>query len=452
MKKTFLLIMLSILLIPCFVKAEEVNNNTEITEEDITENRESNINEDSTNIEDNAEDTNDNENNTLNEDENTTENNTNTEENTNNQNSTDTSLIPNATAGILMDATTGEIIFEKNKDEQVAVASMTKMVAQIIILEQIEAGKIKWDDIVTASANASGMGGSQIYLTTGEEMTVLDMMKGISMASANDATVAMAEFIAGTEVEFVEMMNKKVEELGLKNTHFKNCTGLDEDDHYSSAYDMAIIARELLKHEKILEFSSVYEDYLREDTDNKFWLVNTNKLVRFYEGADGLKTGHTDAAKYCLAATAKRVDLRLIAIVLGEENSQIRNSETMSLLDYGFNNYKIEILKTTEDIVKEISLDKATSPKISLVPLNDIAILSKKSDDTKKYTYDIKITNNNLPLKIGDEVGKIIVKDSDNKKIKEEVLTVTENVDKLNFLELLGKTLTDMLVGNINFV
>ena len=272
------------------------------------------------------------------------------------------------------------------------------------------------------------------------------------LVTARDATVAMAEFIAGTEVEFVELMNKKVKELGLKNTHFKNCTGLDEDDHYSSAYDMAIIARELLKHEKILEFSSVYEDYLREDTDNKFWLVNTNKLVRFYEGADGLKTGHTDAAKYCLAATAKRNDLRLIAIVLGEENSQTRNSETMSLLDYGFNNYKIEIIKTTNDIVKEISLDKATSSKISLVPLNDIAILSKKSADTKKYTYDIKITNNNLPLKIGDEVGKIIIKDNDNKNIKEEILTVTENVDKLNFLELFGKTLTDMIIGNMNFV
>ena len=272
------------------------------------------------------------------------------------------------------------------------------------------------------------------------------------LVTARDATVAMAEFIAGTEVEFVEMMNKKVKELGLKNTYFKNCTGLDEEGHYSSAYDMAIIARELLKHEKILEFSSVYEDYLREDTDNKFWLVNTNKLVRFYEGADGLKTGHTDAAKYCLAATAKRDDLRFIAIVLGEENSQTRNSEAMSLLDYGFNNYKIEILKTKDDIVKEISLDKATSSKISLVPLNDIAILSKKSADTKKYTYDIKVTNNNLPLKIGDEVGKIIVKDSNNSKVKEEVLTVTENVDKLNFLELLGKTLTDMMVGNMNFV
>ena len=445
MKKVILLLMLSILLIPCYVKAEEVDNK----EENIAETDESTTNEESNNKEDN---TNDKENDTLNDENTTTENTDTNKENTNNDNTTDTSLIPNATAGVLMDATTGEIIFEKNKDEQVAVASMTKMVAQIIILETIETGKIKWSDKVTASANASGMGGSQIYLTTGEEMTVEDMMKGISMASANDATVAMAEFIAGSEVEFVDMMNKKVKELGLKNTFFKNCTGLDEEGHYSSAYDMAVIARELLKHEKILEFSSVYEDYLREDTDNKFWLVNTNKLVRFYEGADGLKTGHTDAAKYCLAATAKRDDLRLIAIVLGENNSQIRNSETMSLLDYGFNNYKIEILKTTDDIVKEISLDKATSPKISLVPMNDIAILSKKSADNKKYTYDIKITNNNLPLKKGDEVGKIIVKDSDNNKIKEEGLTVTENVDKLNFLELLGKTLTDMMVGNMNFV
>ena len=182
MKKVILLLMLSILLIPCYVKAEEVNNNTEIKEENITGNN----SEESTDIEDNTKDE---ENNTLNEDENTTENNNDTEENTNSDNTTDTSLIPNATAGILMDATTGEIIFEKNKDEQVAVASMTKMVAQIIILEQIEAGKIKWTDIVTASANASGMGGSQIYLTTGEEMTVEDMMKGISMASANDVVV-----------------------------------------------------------------------------------------------------------------------------------------------------------------------------------------------------------------------------------------------------------------------
>ena len=195
----------------------------------------------------------------------------------------DLALIPNAKSGVLMEESTGKIIFEKNKDEKVAVASMTKMVAQILILEAIEKGQIKWTDKVTASANASSMGGSQIFLSTGEVLTVEEMMKGISMASANDATVAMAEFLKGTEIDFVKEMNKKVKSLGLKNTQFKNCTGLDEEGHYSTAYDMAIIAKELLKHEEILKFSSKYEDYLRVNTPNKFWLVNTNKVVyKFY--------------------------------------------------------------------------------------------------------------------------------------------------------------------------
>ncbi len=188
-------------------------------------------------------------------------------------------LIPNATSGLLMEASTGKIIFEKEKNKEVPVASMTKMVAQIIILESIEAGKIKWDDVIEVSKNASEMGGSQIYLEAGEKMSVKDLFKGISMASANDATVQMAEVIGGSEKGFVKLMNQKVKELGLKNTHFENCTGLDQDGHYSSAYDMGMIARELLSHEEILNFSSVYEDYLRQNTEKKFWLVNTNKLV-----------------------------------------------------------------------------------------------------------------------------------------------------------------------------
>lgn len=192
----------------------------------------------------------------------------------------DNNVIPDAVSGILIEANSGRIIYEKEKDRQVAVASMTKMVAQIIILENIEAGKIKWDDVITVSKNAEEMGGSQIYLQQGEKMTVEDLMKGISMASGNDATVAMAEVISGTEERFVKLMNQKVKELGLKNTAFKNCTGLDEEGHYSSAYDMAMIARELVvNHPEILRFSSMYEDYLREDTPNKFWLVNTNKVV-----------------------------------------------------------------------------------------------------------------------------------------------------------------------------
>lgn len=188
-------------------------------------------------------------------------------------------LLPNAKSGLLIEASTGEILYEKNKNEKVSVASMTKMVAQIIILENIEKGTLTWDEKIKVSNNAAGMGGSQIWLQPGEEMTVRDLMKGITMASANDATVALAERIAGTEEAFVKQMNDKVKALGLKNTNFVNPTGLDEENHYSSAYDMGLIAKELLKHEEILEFSSVYEDYIRQDTPNKYWVVNTNKVV-----------------------------------------------------------------------------------------------------------------------------------------------------------------------------
>lgn len=188
--------------------------------------------------------------------------------------------ISNAVSGILIEAESGKILFKKNENKRVAIASMTKMVAQIIILEKIVEGKLKWNDVVTVSKNAADMGGSQIYISQGEKITVEDLMKGISMASGNDATVAMAEYISGSEEKFVKLMNQKVQELGLKNTKFKNCTGFDENNHYSTAYDMAIIARELvINHPKILDFSSLYEDYLRENTDNKFWLVNTNKVV-----------------------------------------------------------------------------------------------------------------------------------------------------------------------------
>lgn len=359
----------------------------------------------------------------------------------------DNTLIPNAKSGVLMEESTGKIIFEKNKDEKVAVASMTKMVAQILILEAIEKGQIKWTDKVTASANASSMGGSQIYLSTGETLMVEEMMKGISMASANDATVAMAEFLKGTEIDFVKEMNKKVKELGLKNTQFKNCTGLDEEGHYSTAYDMAVIARELLKHEDILKFSSKYEDYLRVNTPNKFWLVNTNKLVRFYEWADGLKTGHTDAAKYCLAATAKKNDMRLIAIVLGEEVSKVRNSETMALLDYGFNTYGLQIVKKKNETVKTERVEKASTKKIEYTPIYDIGVLSKKSDTKKKYSYDIKITKNNLPLIKGEVVGKIKIKDGNN-VVGEGNLTVKKSTKKLSYLILLRNTIYDIASGN----
>lgn len=358
-------------------------------------------------------------------------------------------LIPNATSGVLMEEETGTIIFEKEKDKQVAVASMTKMVAQIIILESIESKKIKWDDVVTVSKNASDMGGSQIYLAANEKMTVRDLFKGISMASANDAVVAMAEYISGTEDKFVKKMNDKVKSLGLKNTVFKNSTGLDEEGHFSSAYDMAIIAKELLKHEEILKFSSVYEDYLRTDTPNKFWLVNTNKLIHSYPGSDGLKTGHTDNAKYCIAATAKRDGMRLIAIVLGEEDAKVRNEETSKLLDYGFNLKQVNIIKKKEKVVKKITLEKSNKKEIKIYPKNDVVVLKDKGIQNKKYVTKIKINKVNLPLKKNDKVGVIDVYEN-KKKIKSVDLIVKEKVEKETFINLLLNNLKNIPRGIMN--
>lgn len=357
-------------------------------------------------------------------------------------------LIKGAVSGVLMEQSTGEIIFEKNMDEQVAIASMTKMVAQIIILEHIESGKIKWDDVVTVSKNAADMGGSQIYLSANEKMSVKDLFKGISMASANDGTVAMAEYIAGSEEKFVKLMNKKVQDLGLKNTVFKNCTGLDQDGHYSSAYDMAVIARELLTHKEIFNFSSVYEDYLRVNTPNKFWLVNTNKLVRLYDGADGLKTGHTDNAGYCLAVTAKRDGMRLIGVVLGEETAKIRNSEASGLLDYGFSNKKVQLIKRDDDIIKTLKLEKATTDHINIYSKQEVNVLQDKGVHNKKYDVSTKIDKLNLPLKKNQVVGTLVVTEK-GEKLYEGDLIVKEAVNKLNFIQLFLKNMKGIVVGEI---
>ena len=237
-------------------------------------------------------------------------------------------LAKNATSAIMLESSTGEIIFQKNVNEKRPPASMTKMMSMLLIMENIEKGNLTFEEEVTASAYASSMGGSQIFLKAGEKMKVEDLLKGIAIGSGNDATVAMAERIAGTEEAFVKLMNDRAKELGLTNTNFKNSTGLDAENHYSTAYDMSVIARELVKHKKILEFTGTYEDYLRKDSASPFWLVNTNRLVRFYKGVDGLKTGYTKEAGYCLTSTAEKNNMRLITVVMNEPSTQIRNGET----------------------------------------------------------------------------------------------------------------------------
>lgn len=363
---------------------------------------------------------------------------------------TEGELAVNAKSAILVEANTGTIIFEKNMNEKAAVASLTKMMSQLLILENIEKGTLKWDEVIKVSSNASGYGGTQIYLQPGEEMTVRDLMKGISMASANDATVALAERIAGTEEAFVKMMMDKAKQLGLQNTNFVNPTGLDEENHYSTAYDLSIIARELMKHEQIFEFSSLYEDYLRADTPNKFWLVNTNKLVRFYEGADGLKTGFTDNAKYCMAVTAKRSGMRLLAIVLGEDVSKVRNAETTALLDYGFNLYQVDILKKKGEVVDKIKIERGNVNEVDVVTEEEISILKKKNEESKQYAEKIELLELSLPLNKGDIVGKLKILDGNN-LIGEYNLIVNKDVKKKKFYSLFLDNLKDIFVGRLEF-
>ena len=345
-------------------------------------------------------------------------------------------LIPNAKSGILIEESTGEVLFKKNESEKLSVASLTKMMVQIIVLENIESGKIKWDDEVITSSNASGMGGTQIWLSIGEKMSVRDLFKGLSIASANDATVALCEYIAGSEESFVKLMNDKAKDLGLKDTTFVNCTGLDEEGHLSSARDLSIIAKELVSHEEIFEFSSLYEDYIRVNTPNKYWLVNTNKLVRFYEGCDGLKTGFTDNAGYTMAVTAKRGNLRLIAIVLGEKESKIRNSETSSLLDYGFNNYKIDLIKEKGEVVEKINIDKGNKDSVDVVLKEDLKMLNKKSSPSINYDFEIQLNDISLPLEKNEKVGTINLIDN-GKIIKSVDLISNDKVEKIGYFKYL---------------
>lgn len=357
-------------------------------------------------------------------------------------------LTASATSSIMIEASSGEIVFEKDKDKRQAVASLTKMMGLILFFEIYEKGGITLDEKITVSENAKNMGGTQIYLETGEKISVRDLIKGITMASANDAMVALAERLAGTEDNFVNMMNEKAEELGLKNTNFKNVTGLDEKDHYSTAYDMAIIARELLKHDGILDFTKVYEDYIRQDTSNKSWIVNTNKLVRFYEGADGLKTGFTDNAGSCIAVTAKRNGLRFIVIALGYKKSTVRNEEAKALLDYGFNLYKVNVLKEKGEIIGRKKLDKAKKEELNLILKEDASVMEKKTDGEKQYKFEVKIDELKYPIKKDDIIGKFIIK-SNGRVVKEVDLTTDIDIDKANIVYLYLKNLKEIILGII---
>ena len=358
-------------------------------------------------------------------------------------------LAENAKSAILIDASTGNIIYEKNAHEKLAPASMTKMMSMLLIMEAIDRGELKWNQMITASENASSMGGSQILLETGEKMSVKDLFKGIAVASGNDAVVALSEAIAGTEDEFVKRMNQRAKELGLQDTNFKNPHGLDTANHYSSAYDMSLIAKELVKHEKVLEFTSIYEDYLREGQKNKVWLVNTNKLVRFYDGLDGLKTGYTKEAGYCLTSTAKRGDTRFITVVMGEPDTKTRNSETTSMLDYAFSQYESEKIFSKDNAVGTVRVYLGKTETVKLFPMEDVSVLNKKSENKKNVNYELKVNHLSAPIKKGEKVGELILK-VEGEKNRTIPLTVQNKVAKANLLEVYVHQVKSILAGNMN--
>ncbi|MHA0855518.1 D-alanyl-D-alanine carboxypeptidase family protein [Paenibacillus sp. CMAA1364] len=349
-------------------------------------------------------------------------------------------LAPQAVSAILMDADTGTIIYEKNSHAKLPPASITKVMTLLLIMESIDEGKLKLTDRVITSEYAASMGGSQIFLEPGEEMTVDDLLKGISMASGNDASVAMAEKIAGTEESFVQMMNERASELGLKDTHFVNCNGLPAPNHYSSAHDIAVISKALLKHSQITKYTGVYQDHLRKDSEKPFWLVNTNKLVRFYDGADGLKTGYTSEAKFCLSATAVRDGLRAISVVMGEPNTKTRNSEVSTMFNYMFAQYTNHTLYKQGDLIGTFNINKGKDKQIQLMAGQPYSVLMKKSGKDKEIRHELQMEPElKAPIAEGQVLGHLVVYQGDQ-VIKRFELKSPSAIDKAGWWMMFKRT------------
>ncbi|EMT47292.1 D-alanyl-D-alanine carboxypeptidase family protein [Anoxybacillus flavithermus] len=345
-------------------------------------------------------------------------------------------LAPEARSAILIERDTGVVLYEKNAHEPLPPASMTKIMTMLLIMEAIDQGKLKLDERVRASEYAASMGGSQIFLEPGEEMTVDDLLKGVAIGSGNDASVALAERIAGSEEAFVHMMNEKARQLGLKHTTFENTTGLPAKNHYSTAYDMAVMAKELLKYDLITKYTGTYEDYLRQHTDKKFWLVNTNRLVKFYPGVDGLKTGYTSEAKYCLTATAKKGNMRVIAVVFGAPTPKARNAQITKMLDYAFSHYETKPLYKKGETITTLPVSKGKKRSVAVVTSEPLSVLLKKGEKSEAIKAAWKLNEKvKAPVKKGDVLGTLIIK-KDGSVIAKSPLVAKEQVEEANMWEL----------------
>lgn len=356
-------------------------------------------------------------------------------------------LASNAKSAIIIEPTTGKVIFEKNSNERLEPASMTKIMTLLLTFEAIDNGKISLDDTVTISKRAADMGGSQMFLEAGSNIRLEEIIKGVSIASANDGAIALAEFVGGSVENFVDMMNKKAEDLGLSNTHFVNPHGLHADNHYSSAYDMAIMASNLINHEKILNYTSIYEDYFNKPDGSRTWLVNTNKLVRFFEGVDGLKTGYTQEAGYCLTATAKKGNVRYITVVMGEPSSDIRSRETTNMLNYAFNSFKLNTILDKSQELGTIYIDKSKQKTAKIVVKNSVTELISKEKDLPSYTYNLKVDKLKAPIKAGTKVGTVEILDNEGLIVREEEVTISYDIEKSNLWETFLENFLTIIKG-----
>lgn len=345
-----------------------------------------------------------------------------------------------AKSAVLIDVNTGTVLYEYNKDLPLPPASVTKIMTLLLVFEAIENGALSYEQMITVSENAASMGGSQIFLEPGEQMSVNDLLKSVIIASANDAALALAEEVGGSEEQFVRLMNEKAETLGMKNTHFENVTGLDDTvtNHLTTAYDIALMSRELLKHEKVREYATLWTDSVR---NGEFGLTNTNRLIRFYRGITGLKTGYTSNAGFCVSASAKRDNLHLVAVIMGAESSQQRNNAATKLLNYGFASYSLysDISGTTASL----PLVGGTKQSI-LVRKNDYQSLVKRDDIGKITVEEVIFENLSAPIKLNEKVGEVIYK-IDGKEIGKADILACETVERLSFWNYLLKIIKNLL-------
>ncbi len=353
----------------------------------------------------------------------------------------------NAKSSVLIETSSKTVLSEQEKDVELPPASMTKMMTLLLVMEKLSEGKISLDDMVPISAYSSSMGGSQVYLEEGVSYKLETLLKSVAIASANDAAVALAEYVAGSKDEFIKLMNEKVKELGLKHTNFKNVHGLDEEGHYSSAYDMAMIGLELLNHPKILDYTKIYEDYVEHPNGNKTWIVNTNKLINYYEGVDGLKTGFTNNSGYCITVTAKRGNMRLISVVMGEADNKIRNQDIMSLLNYGFSNFKLETVVEPNANLGSINIKFGKKDKAKVSMTQDAVDLVNISEE-KSYSYEVVKHDLKAPIKKGTVAGKVNIYANET-KVNEIDLIIDEDINKAGFFTLLRRNLNKLLKGSL---